>query len=57
VEVPAADGVADTTGAGDSFAGGFLAASLTGATPAGAARTGIALAARTLRVPGAGLAR
>ena len=40
--------VADTTGAGDTFAGGFIAAEMAGADPAEAARAGITAAARLL---------
>lgn len=43
----------DTTAAGDSFAGGFLAAMLTGAAPEEAVRAGMALAARVVQGPGA----
>ncbi|MFD7553484.1 carbohydrate kinase family protein [Streptomyces sp. NPDC059835] len=48
-EVPAEPAEAlDSTGAGDAFTGGFLAARLTGATPADAARAGCRAAARAV---------
>lgn len=40
--------VVDTTGAGDGFAGGFLAVTLAGGTPIQAARVGTLVAARTI---------
>jgi len=52
VPVPAVSDVADTTGAGDAFAAGFIAASMQGATPAVAAEAGIGLAATVLTRPG-----
>jgi sugar/nucleoside kinase (ribokinase family) len=55
-EVVAVDHVADvvdTTGAGDAFAGGFLAATIAGADAVEAARRGAALAARAVTVAGA----
>jgi 2-dehydro-3-deoxygluconokinase len=45
--------VVDTSGAGDSFNGAYLAARLRGAEPAEAARAGLALAAEVVGHPGA----
>jgi 2-dehydro-3-deoxygluconokinase len=45
--------VVDTTAAGDSFNGAYLAARVRGATPVDAARRGHALAAEVIRYPGA----
>ncbi len=53
VAVERVEGVVDTTGAGDAFAGGYLAALLAGAAAADAARAGARLAARTLGRAGA----
>ncbi len=39
----------DTTGAGDTFAGGFIAAEMSGATPFAAAQAGISAAAALLK--------
>jgi sugar/nucleoside kinase (ribokinase family) len=53
LDAPAAavpDGVTDSTGAGDAFAAGFLAAWLDGAPPGGALQAGNALARRALVV-------
>lgn len=53
-DVPAApvDRVADATGAGDAFWGGFLAARLRGDAPPACARIGSQVAARKLRITG-----
>jgi sugar/nucleoside kinase (ribokinase family) len=55
VEVPAVvvHDVADTTGAGDAFAAGYLAATIRGADPETACRAGNHHAAAGLRTPGA----
>ena len=45
--------VVDTSGAGDSFNGAYLAARLKGRTPSEAAREGLALAAKVVAQPGA----
>lgn len=50
---PAALGVLDSTGAGDAFAAGVLAARLSGADVRVALRAGSALAARAIAIPGA----
>jgi ribokinase len=50
---PARDVVLDTTGAGDAFAAGFLAARLSGARPDDALQAGSRLAADAVERPGA----
>ena len=54
VPVPAVEVVNDTTGAGDSFAAGFIVATLEGATPVAATEAGCSMAATVLGSPGAG---
>jgi len=49
--------VVDTSGAGDSFNGAYLAARLTGAAPAEAGKAGLALAAKVVGFPGAVIPR
>lgn len=56
VEVPPVDDVRDTTGAGDAFAAGYIAARMGGASERDAVTAGIGLAARTLRSMGSTLA-
>ncbi|MDN3495926.1 carbohydrate kinase family protein [Planococcus sp. APC 4015] len=53
VPIERAPAVLDSTGAGDAFAAGYLAAALAGADPVAAARAGGDLALRALRRPGA----
>lgn len=55
VPVPPVAEVRDTTGAGDAFAAGFLAALSAGRLPVDAAVAGCALAGRVLAHPGASL--
>jgi sugar/nucleoside kinase (ribokinase family) len=53
VPVPPSPPARDSTGAGDAFAAGFLAAQIRGATPAKSAEAGHALARSVLFSPGA----
>jgi len=53
VPVPSAPPARDSTGAGDAFAAGYLAAAIGGADPVAAARAGHALAQSVLFSPGA----
>jgi sugar/nucleoside kinase (ribokinase family) len=52
VDVPAIGQVADTTGAGDAFAAGFIAAMLDGAADVDATRAGVSVAARLIATSG-----
>lgn len=45
--------VVDTSGAGDSFNGAYLAARLNGQAPEDAAKAGLAMAAKVVALPGA----
>ena len=54
IAVPAVAGIRDTTGAGDAFAAGFLAAWMARGEPSAAVAAGHACAATVLAVPGAG---
>ena len=54
IPVPPVEGVADTTGAGDAFAAGYLLATIEGAGPIAAAQAANQLAATVLAGPGAG---
>jgi sugar/nucleoside kinase (ribokinase family) len=53
IDVPPLPGISDTTGAGDAFAAGFLAATIDGVDVRGAVVAGVDLAGRVLRRRGA----